>query len=187
MGTCASGFGACCTCKKFYHNIYFQLLFKFVYKQCKNAQYCVQYLYLPSSYVFSKFQSSKDVVVLREKIIHIFPHLDFPPLVQLRYVSNHLPQYRYKIKSLKKIGHNIFTISANMFYTFESQACKIDDSICQIRLDFSKFVSSQPELSTTPTVTNCIDSRFSVGAHGETHTICGTNTGQHCKIANAKI
>ena len=47
-------------------------------------------------------------------------------------------------------------------------------------LDFDTFVIAQPESSTTPIVTNCIDARFSTTSQGATMPVlCGTNTGKH--------
>ena len=62
--------------------------------------------------------------------------------------------------------------------------CRIKEGICQIRLDFDTFVLTQPESSTTPKVTNCIDARFSATSQGASiPVLCGTNTGKHSMIS----
>ena len=63
------------------------------------------------------------------------------------------------------------------------KVCKLDDQICQLRLDFDSFVLTNPESSTTPKVTNCIDARFSANQKGNSvPVLCGTNSGKHSTI-----
>ena len=79
------------------------------------------------------------------------------------------------------------TYENNTYFSSSSYAspcvlkvCKLSANICQLRLDFDTFVIAQPESSTTPIVTNCIDARFSTTSQGATMPVlCGTNTGKH--------
>ena len=74
--------------------------------------------------------------------------------------------------------------------------CPCSDDICQLRLDFSTFVITGPETTTTTVVNNkcggkslfelgqCQTDIFSVTAPGNNAppVICGTNSGEHSKL-----
>ena len=79
--------------------------------------------------------------------------------------------------------NNTYFSSTNYASPCVLKVCKLNANICQIRLDFDTFDIAQPESSTTPIVTNCVDARFSTTSQGATMPIlCGTNTGKHSKF-----
>ncbi|KAF2367174.1 CUB domain [Trinorchestia longiramus] len=55
---------------------------------------------------------------------------------------------------------------------------KLNDNVCQLRLDFQEFVLAGPE--TTDNL--CVNDRFSVSGGTTTPSICGVNTGQHMYV-----
>ena len=76
--------------------------------------------------------------------------------------------------------NNTYFSSSNYASPCVLKVCQLNANICQLRLDFDTFVIAQPESSTTPIVTNCIDARFSTTSQGATMPVlCGTNTGKH--------
>ena len=79
--------------------------------------------------------------------------------------------------------NNTYFSSATYASPCVLKVCKMDSNICQLRLDFETFDIAQPESSTTPIVTNCVDARFSANSQGASiPVICGTNTGKHSNI-----
>ena len=96
--------------------------------------------------------------------------------------------YFSQIKQLNLLQNCVIIKGENNTYFSSSsyaspcvlKVCKLSANICQLRLDFDTFVIAQPESSTTPIATNCIDARFSTTSQGATMPVlCGTNTGKH--------